>query len=60
MGAGMDLETGWRYWRYRIMKEMGWTLEEYKRTPAPVIAEIIAFMVTESKLQSDKAEQHGG
>jgi len=37
----------WR--RFRVMKEMGWTYQEYQNTPLSVLNEVWAFMQTEAK-----------
>ena len=47
-----------RHWkRYRIMKEMGWTLQEYNSSPAYFIDELWAFIATESKAFADAQEK---
>lgn len=48
------------YKRYRIMKEMGWTYQQYRQTPVSVIDQVWAFMNTESKVLTDKAGSNNG
>ncbi len=47
-----------RYKRFRVIKEMGWTYPEYQATPASIIDQVWAFLLTENKVQRDEIE-HG-
>jgi len=51
-----DQETARRWKRYRIMKVMHWTLEEYRVTPASFIEEVWMFLNTEAKAINDQME----
>lgn len=39
------------------MKEMGWTYQEYRRTPASLVAEIWMMMQTEAQAESDTMKE---
>lgn len=48
-GEEVDTVTVLKWRRYKMMKEMGWTLEQYNHQPASFITELWALMQTEQK-----------
>jgi hypothetical protein len=45
----LDSVSAARFKRYQIMKAMGWTYQEYLKTPAHIVNEIAMFIRTEAK-----------
>lgn len=59
-GEEVDTVTALKWKRYKMMKEMGWTLEQYNRQPASLITEIWALMQTESKARNKAMREANG
>lgn len=38
------------------MREMHWTIDEYNRAPAALVAEIALFLGTENRVSADRME----
>jgi hypothetical protein len=49
VGTPLEGEDVLKWRRYRMMKEMGWTYQEYQNTPISVTDQIWAFIHTEAK-----------
>lgn len=59
-GEEVDTVSALKWRRYKIMKEMGWTLEEYKNQPASLVTEIWAMMQTEQKARNKAMSRASG
>lgn len=49
LGLDIPAEDALIWMRYKIMQRMHWTYREYCQTPARIVAEVWAMIMTEAK-----------